>query len=485
MKKNIILKNILNVSIVLILLVINLMILMKHEMWRDESQPWCIAVNLSFVEMIKQFRVEGCPALWFFIQRVMACLGLRFSMLGYVTLFIIIISSLIFIFKSDLPIYTKVVWVFSSIFNYYNAVIARNYALVVLFIVLLLVLFRYRDVYEYFYAIIVSLLIQTNVFAFGMCMALIIEIIQRGYITKNKKAMYSSIIPIISCSFCVLELIRLKGEKLYINWTPTLIIHNFLKFGKNFRLVLNSVNTITGYGHFFALFLIVVLFLVISFSIYNIIREKKYIYLLIMLLSNVCTFILFFLIKEGGGPINNIVCCLMIFLFTLVMLYFSINNKMNKQVLLIVLTILPLLTIHKTMCDGYNDIVNSYSESKNIATYVKYNVPNQSIIVYDVSPQISPVLAYIQDYRPDIKNFDLINQEELLCHVWNKDYHNNVKELQVNDYIEQLYKEYDNVFYISTNERLKINNLLLIEDFMTKSNALVTDEKYKLYKIVN
>ena len=478
-------KNILNIVIVVFLFVINLLFLLKHEMWRDESQPWCIAVNLSFGDMISQFRVEGCPALWFFVLRFMAMLGLRFSMLGYVTLFIIIVSSFIFIFKSDLPIYTRIIWIFSSIFNYYNAVIARNYALVVLFVVLIIVLYRYRDEYKYLYAIVVSLLIQTNVFVLGMSSALILEIIYRGYNAKDKRTVYSSIIPIMSCLLCVLELMRTKGEKLYINWTPDLIINNYLKFGKNFRLVVNSTNIVIGYGYSFVLFIGFVILLVIIFTIYNIIREKKYINLLLLFLPNACTYILFILVKEGGGPINNIVCCILILLLSLAIQYFSINNKLNKQVLLIVLTVLPLLTIQKTMRDGYNDIQYSYSESKNIALYVKNNVPSSSIIVYDVSPQISPVLAYIQEYRSDIKNIDLINQEELLCHVWNKEYQNKEKELQINDYIKRLYKDYDNIYYISTNERLKLNNLVLIKDFMTESNAIVYDEKYKLYLIDN
>ena len=85
----------------------------------------------------------------------------------------------------------------------------------------------------------------------------------------------------------------------------------------------------------------------------------------------------------------------------------------------------------------------------------------------------------------DIKDIDLINQEEFLCHMWSKEYQNKEKELQINDYIKQLYRDCDNIFYISTNDRLKLNNLVLIKEFMTNSNALVADEKYKLYKIVN
>ena len=51
----------------LLAILINFILMLTHEAWRDEAQAWLISRDLSPLEMIKQMSYEGHPILWYFI----------------------------------------------------------------------------------------------------------------------------------------------------------------------------------------------------------------------------------------------------------------------------------------------------------------------------------------------------------------------------------------------------------------------------------
>ena len=483
MKKNSFNTKIIGIVIFIAYFVFNFILLKRHEMWRDESQPWGIAAYASLPDMIHQLKVEGCPILWFIFQRMLSFLGIRFSMMGYATLLLTTIAGYILLFKVNTSFVIKIAWMCSSLFNYYNPVIARNYALVLLLVILIIYVWNDRNIKKWYYALLISLLIQTNVFTLGFCLGLIIDIIYRGLKLQDKSVLVTGIIPIFSMFLCFVELVRFTGMKTYINWSPAMIVNNSLNFNKNFRLVMYSINCLFDANLGFSLALVILLSILVFYILYIVLIEKKMSIIVIFILSNLCTYFMFILIKEGGGPLNNIVCCFLVFIASLYIIYCGIENKNCKIILLIVLTLLPILTFGKMFVDAVQDFKYDYSGSKRLALYIKDNIPKDSAILYDVCAQISPVLAYVQEFRPDIQNYDIVNKDELIFHVWDKEYQKDVDETEFSEYINELSNKHKNIYYIDAFDRLSFNNFNILKDFRTNEYAIVYDEKFKIYEV--
>lgn len=60
-------KNKFNILITLIYSIATLTVILFHESWRDEAQSWLIARDLGIIDIFKQMKYEGHPALWYLI----------------------------------------------------------------------------------------------------------------------------------------------------------------------------------------------------------------------------------------------------------------------------------------------------------------------------------------------------------------------------------------------------------------------------------
>ncbi len=108
-----------------------------HEMWRDELQAWSIARDsTNFLDLYKNLRYEGTPGLWhlclFFLSRVT-----RNPVVMQIFHFLIAsVTTALILYKTKLPSILKAFYIvgYFSLFEY--GVISRNYALGLLFAVL-------------------------------------------------------------------------------------------------------------------------------------------------------------------------------------------------------------------------------------------------------------------------------------------------------------------------------------------------------------
>lgn len=474
-------EKIIMIILLLLFVIINTIFIINHECWRDESQPWGIAIFTSWKELFLQLRAEGCPILWFLILKLLYFFGLKFSYIGYVSLMFVTIALYILFFKTNLKFITKIAWCFSCIFLYYNPVICRNYSLVLLVIIVTILLYDNRLKNTIIYSLFVAVLFQTNVFVLGIAISLTIEIIYNSFNNKSNKLFFTGLIPIFSGFVCIIELIRLPGIKTYINWDLGYVINNFKNIKKIIKLIMFSFNSLFDYSFIISLLLIVIIAILLICLLFYLIKEKRYIGLIILIVSNFCTFFMFIIIKQGGGPINNIICCFFIFISSLYFIIKDIDSKRLRTIIILVITILPILTIKKTLKDAFLDYKYDYSQSKNIANFVKHELPQNSIILYDVLPQTSSILSYIQDYRPDIKNMDIVNKKEIYFHSWMEFYQNEYKENSINEFIEELRANNKNIYYIESKERIKIDDLRII--YTSNDYTIVDDEIFKLYRI--
>lgn len=144
-----------------------------HEPWRDESQKWLIARDNNFWGVIEMAAYEGHPALWTMLVFPLATLG--FSIFSMQVLNWVIMCTAIWIFIKNAPfnIYIKYVFCLSYFMMFEYCVIARNYCLVMLGLVLIASFYKTRKQNIVPYALSLFLLTQSHVLVIGVVLALL------------------------------------------------------------------------------------------------------------------------------------------------------------------------------------------------------------------------------------------------------------------------------------------------------------------------
>lgn len=163
-KKKLIL-NLIFAFLFLIYLLFNGILLMRHELWRDEANVWLMAKELSPAQLFAEIRYQGHPCLWYLIVMPFAKAGLPFETIGVISYCIMAITAGIYLFKAPLYGPVKALSLFSPVFSYFYTDIARNYCLVALILILLAWYYPKRNEKAVAYGILLGLLVQTDTIA--------------------------------------------------------------------------------------------------------------------------------------------------------------------------------------------------------------------------------------------------------------------------------------------------------------------------------
>ena len=145
----------------------------NHEMWRDEIQAWLLARDsASFFELFAHLKYEGHPGLWHLcllpLSRITA------SPIIMQVFHLLIAGVTVYLFARYAPFnrLQKFLFCFGYFALYEYAIIARNYALGLLFITLFCVLFRERYKRPLWIGSILFLLAHTSVHALIVTIAI-------------------------------------------------------------------------------------------------------------------------------------------------------------------------------------------------------------------------------------------------------------------------------------------------------------------------
>lgn len=192
--------------ILLVYLVAQIYFALHHEAWRDESQAWVLARNSSFAEILSLCASEGHPCLWFFILKFCQMLGVSFYALSGVSISIMTVCAALFLWKSPFSLFSAVCVLLSPLFFYYNPVICRVYAPLLLLIVLLCLYWPQRSSRPITYGVLTALLLQSHVLVAGLGIGCILERILYGKPRRDRKALIGMSLPIVSLVCMILEL---------------------------------------------------------------------------------------------------------------------------------------------------------------------------------------------------------------------------------------------------------------------------------------
>jgi hypothetical protein len=153
----------------------------RHEPWFDEAQAWLIARDEGLTDLFTRgVRFEGTPALWHLLLFIVQRLGLPYGGMWVVSAALAASGAFIVLFKSPFPLALRLGVVFSYFFAYQYAVVARSYALDLLFVPLLATLYPQRLDRPFLYLGLLALAANTNAHSFVLAAVLALDAAYAG-----------------------------------------------------------------------------------------------------------------------------------------------------------------------------------------------------------------------------------------------------------------------------------------------------------------
>jgi len=149
-------------------------LLLNHEMWRDEMRAWLHAKDsISLASLYHNIRYDGHPYLWYIVLYIITRFTTQPIAMQICHLILATGSGYIFLKYSSFTRLQKLFFILSYFPLYEYGIISRNYALGILLIFAFCGLFRAsRDKNFLLLSCILFLLAQTNFFALVICACL-------------------------------------------------------------------------------------------------------------------------------------------------------------------------------------------------------------------------------------------------------------------------------------------------------------------------
>ncbi len=171
-----------------------LVVALHHERWRDEADVWLLLRDGGVTTMLERTGYVGSPALWYLLVGALTKLGLPYGSMTILNLVIAWAAVLLFLIAAPFSRLTRTLFAFSFYPAYEYAVIARQYALLML---LFFAALATRRQHPLGFAICLALLANTTVH--GLVLAVIL-----GALYVRSRAAVA--VTLLGCALAVLQL---------------------------------------------------------------------------------------------------------------------------------------------------------------------------------------------------------------------------------------------------------------------------------------
>ena len=402
-----------------IYLIINGIFLVGHEHWRDEANVWLVARDNTPFEVIKEIRWQGHPCLWYFIVMPFAKLGFPFETISVLSYLFMTTVACIFMLKAPFHMITKTICLFSPIFTYYYPVVARNYCVLVLLLLLLAHFYPKRNEKSILYGVLLGLLVQADTLGLVVSGFISLMWLWECVYTSVKKKIKAPLftgakglwIPLASFFFWVYQFSGVSESPLYLNrkFSPGELLREMSIFAKYI------LNRMTGMEDGFN-FIVVILFLTTGVLAAVVMKNA---WPTIVVLGLFVFQVIFSLMIYQLHIWHYIMLC-----FTIIWSFWLGCDKRNAaeypeekkipyakagkavsvmaQLVLVVLGVTMFLMWispeePSNIANAYNGL---YSDGKNTAAYIKENVDAEELIITTDVSEAASVVAYLnRDYR--------------------------------------------------------------------------------------
>lgn len=391
-------------------LVFNGILLARHELWRDEANVWLMARELSPLQLFAEIKYQGHPCLWYLLIMPFAKAGLPFRTIGFVSYFIMAVTAGLFLLKAPFYKIVKAGVLFSPIFTYYYAEIARNYCLIALFLILLAVYYPKRNEKCIVYGLLLGLLVQSDMIvlmAAGMISLMwLFENIWQCFQQKSSapflRVLRGIWIPLVSFFLLIAQFYHVSDSPVF--GVNTLAAGELLREVRNYSYWI--LERLTGRGEGFCLFLFLLFTgLLAAASIW-----LKNAWAAVVMLAAYLFEALFSVVIYQLHIWHFIALCFVL-VWTIWVLYLQKEKKgLQKKSIEIVFAGLQVGLLILSLCmfmrwnseeeaSGLpNALHGVYSDGVYTAEYIRENISSKELIVSVNVPYASTVLAYLPEY---------------------------------------------------------------------------------------
>lgn len=378
--------------------VFNGILLFGHELWRDEANVWLLARDTTLMQLFGEMKYQGHPCLWYLMVMPFAKLGFPFPFISIMSFLIMAAAAGLFTLKAPFSPAAKAVCLFSPMFSYYYPVVARNYCLIALLLILLAYLYPVRNEKSVYYGLLLGLLVQADtivLMAAGLISVMWLwEGIYTGRKEKNWKPLRTAVkglwIPLVSFFLLILQFVGVSDSPEYgANLLP---LKEMLREVRNFSY--HILTRMTGQGEGFDLFLIF-LFLAAGILLSWKIRNP----LPMMVAAGEFVYQVIFSIVVYQLHIWHYItlCFALIWFLWLGCRKDGLAGRILSEALLILLGVTMFLRWNSP--EESSSLANAwqglYSDGVHAAEYISDNIGKEELILSTDVSQASTVLAYL------------------------------------------------------------------------------------------
>lgn len=195
----------------LIYLIFNIILLLRHEPWRDEAQAWLLARDVKdFAALFRMMGYEGHPFLWHLLLWFPARLGLPFFTVKIINLMIIAGAVAIFLFRAPFKLSYKLPVVFGYYFFFEYGIVARSYSLGALLLLVVAALYPDRFKRPLVFALVIVLLAHVSIFFLfisGLLLLLYLLELKKAKLLLNKRNLAAAGLICVGLVFVFIQLL--------------------------------------------------------------------------------------------------------------------------------------------------------------------------------------------------------------------------------------------------------------------------------------
>lgn len=321
-----------------------------HEPWSDEAQSYLLARDNSFIEVFKYIRYEGTPPLWVFIIKLFINFGGSYETLYILPLIISTVGVAIYVFKINVPKYLKVLFPFTYFILCQYTIVARNYCMVFLALMIVASIYPDRMKKTWRYCLSLIFLMQISLHTFLIAGSLFLLFIMEIK-DENKFKQYTKYFAVTAMFFVIILIIMFPPNDCYITGRRGVDLFKVLghaTFSSSDNILINAL-----------VFYVVIT--IILFNCNNIRKGVKHIIILFLPIMSLMTSV------RCSNWHYGIITILILF-------YSIITDTINKKYMIkfmfLVLCIVQVLWSINFIIYDYN---NNYSAGKSASEYIKLN----------------------------------------------------------------------------------------------------------------
>lgn len=389
-------------------LIFNGILLARHELWRDEANVWLFARDASPLQLLAEIKYQGHPCLWYFIVMPFAKLGFEFFTISVLSFLVMAVAAGIFVYYAPFHPITKGICLLSPIFSYYYPVVARNYCLIALLLLLLVYFYPKRNEKPIWYGLMIGLLVQSDTIAIAAAGFISLMWLWEGGHLSFKEKKWEPIlqtakglwIPLVSLGFWILQFYQVSDSPEY--QMRILSIEELLREVRNFSY--HILSRMTGRGETFGLLFILAFFVT---GILLSVRIKNLFPMLVMVVAFL--FEVFFSVMVYQLHIWHYI----MLGFVLIWFFWMGRRDDGKEkayggklnLVSCILTEGMLIVLAVTMFVRWNapeensSLLNAwnglYSDGVHTAAYIEENIGKEELIVSTDVVEASTVQAYL------------------------------------------------------------------------------------------